>query len=408
MTTRSETGPERVSIKLAAPAHEMAQEEVLKQLAFLSPRIRGGRFDAGGEVLEFDAPADEAEGLAEAAHELARKIQRGLRSLQRKVVFRSAAADRPALPGPVPTPGAHPVGVGLVALEGLSLALFEYFDRAFAAMGEAWGPSPLRTPTLIATDVLAKCDYFRSFPHNVTFATHLSEDPAQRESFLARHRDALRAGRERAGPDGDARGLPVAGRLLPRLPPGAGTATSSPPARPTRSAASASATNRRNMRRPAAPVGLHDARGRLSGRPGGAARGTREGRRGDGAFSGRARSGRRDPHRQRSVLHRPGRRSPRSYFQLSSDAKYEVALSLPDGARLAVGSLNHHSDFFGRVFDISLADGGAAHSACIAFGLERWVYAFLAQHGDDPARWPAVVRDGLGAQVPPRPSPTAP
>ena len=89
------------------------------------------------------------------------------------------------------------------------------------------------------------------------------------------------------------------------------------------------------------------------------------------------------------------------HFQLSSDAKYEVALSLPDGEHLAVGSLNHHSDFFGRVFEISLADGGAAHSACIAFGLERWVYAFLAQHGDDPARWPAVVRDGLGARVRP-------
>ena len=142
----------------------MAQEEVLKQLAFLSPRIRGGRFDAGGDLLEFDAPAGEAQGLAHAARELAMKIQRSLRSLQRKVVFRSAAADRPAFRGPVPTPGAHQVGVGLVALEGLSLALFQYFDRVFAAMGEELEPIAAGAPTLIATDVLAKCDYFRSFP----------------------------------------------------------------------------------------------------------------------------------------------------------------------------------------------------------------------------------------------------
>ena len=33
------------------------------------------------------------------------------------------------------------------------------------------------------------------------------------------------------------------------------------------------------------------------------------------------------------------------------------------------------------------------HSVCVAFGLERWVYAFLAQHGDDPARWPEPVRE---------------
>jgi hypothetical protein len=32
------------------------------------------------------------------------------------------------------------------------------------------------------------------------------------------------------------------------------------------------------------------------------------------------------------------------------------------------------------------------HSVCIAFGLERCVYGFLAQHGSDPAHWPAAVR----------------
>jgi len=405
MTTGSETGSERISIRLAAPAHEMAQEEVLKQLAFLSPRIRGGRFDAGGDVLEFDAPADEAHGLADAARELARKIQRSLRSLQRKVVFRSAAADRPAFRGPVPTPGAHHLGVGIVALEGLSLALFEYFDRAFAAMGQDWSPSPLRTPTLIATDVLAKCDYFRSFPHNVTFATHLSEDPAQRESFLARHRDA-------SALDASALGQMVTpeaclspavcyhvyhlaqGRRLP--PTGAAYAVSGKCFR-------YESTNMRDLRR------LWDFTMREV-----VFLGERETLFAERQKGVEAMSRFLDQHDLAGEIRTasdPFFIAPEAlakvHFQLSSDAKYEVALSLSDGEYLAVGSLNHHSDFFGRVFDISLADGGVAHSACIAFGLERWVYAFLAQHGDDPARWPTVVRDGLGAQVPPRPSPTA-
>ncbi len=33
------------------------------------------------------------------------------------------------------------------------------------------------------------------------------------------------------------------------------------------------------------------------------------------------------------------------------------------------------------------------HSVCIAFGLERWVHAFLAQHGEHPEDWPDIMRD---------------
>ena len=87
-------------VKLAAPAHEMAQEEILKQLAFLSPASRR-RFDAGGEVLEFEAPADEAEELRRRRRAGAQDAARPALA-QRKVVFRSPAADRPAFPGRCP------------------------------------------------------------------------------------------------------------------------------------------------------------------------------------------------------------------------------------------------------------------------------------------------------------------
>jgi hypothetical protein len=65
---------------------------------------------------------------------------------------------------------------------------------------------------------------------------------------------------------------------------------------------------------------------------------------------------------------------------------------LPEGERVAAGSLNYHTDFFGRAFRCNVEGAGPMHSVCIAFGLERWVYAFLAQHGKDPARWPERVR----------------
>ena len=76
----------------------------------------------------------------------------------------------------------------------------------------------------------------------------------------------------------------------------------------------------------------------------------------------------------------------------SSDTKYEVALSVAGGEKVAVGSLNYHSDFFGRAFDVTVAGDGPMHSVCVAIGLERWVYAFLVQHGNDPAGWPECIR----------------
>jgi hypothetical protein len=66
---------------------------------------------------------------------------------------------------------------------------------------------------------------------------------------------------------------------------------------------------------------------------------------------------------------------------------------LPEGGRVAVGSHNYHSDFFGRAFDTMVESGGAMHSVCVAFGLERWVYAFLLQQGENPRRWPDLMRN---------------
>lgn len=43
---------------------------------------------------------------------------------------------------------------------------------------------------------------------------------------------------------------------------------------------------------------------------------------------------------------------------------------LPDG--LAVASINRHGSFFGERFHITSPDGRLAHSACVAFGLDRW------------------------------------
>ena len=54
--------------------------------------------------------------------------------------------------------------------------LYRYFSRVFDELGDPWNAEPIVTPTLISAPTLAKCGYFGSFPHSVSFACHLSED----------------------------------------------------------------------------------------------------------------------------------------------------------------------------------------------------------------------------------------
>ena len=95
-------------------------------------------------------------------------------------------------------------------------------------------------------------------------------------------------------------------------------------------------------------------------------------------------------------------------FQSAFQLKYEIRARLPFKEQLAplvnraslpstlaVGSYNYHQDFFGRNLNISLPDGSPAHTGCVAFGLERIAFAFLAQHGLDPAGWPVHVVEAI-------------
>jgi seryl-tRNA synthetase len=69
--------------------------------------------------------------------------------------------------------------------------------------------------------------------------------------------------------------------------------------------------------------------------------------------------------------------------------KYELRLTAGQGS-LPVASFNLHETFFGQRFGMTLEGGADAHSACVAFGLERWVLVFLEQHG--PAAADALIR----------------
>ena len=81
----------------------------------------------------------------------------------------------------------------------------------------------------------------------------------------------------------------------------------------------------------------------------------------------------------------------RALLQRLKGLKRELLLPLGDGRRLAVFSANQHETFFGDAFDVRLSSGEAAWSACAAFGLERWLLAFLVEHGLDARDWPLEI-----------------
>lgn len=53
--------------------------------------------------------------------------------------------------------------------------------------------------------------------------------------------------------------------------------------------------------------------------------------------------------------------------------------------KLAIASVNFHRNFFGERCGIRLADGSAAFSGCVAFGLERWLAALDELYTDTGA-----------------------
>ena len=69
--------------------------------------------------------------------------------------------------------------------------------------------------------------------------------------------------------------------------------------------------------------------------------------------------------------------NPKYLFQKLEPVKHELVF----GDDLAIASTNVHHDYFGEAFDIVRGDA-PAHSGCIAFGLERWLAAFLRHRGE--------------------------
>jgi seryl-tRNA synthetase len=82
--------------------------------------------------------------------------------------------------------------------------------------------------------------------------------------------------------------------------------------------------------------------------------------------------------------------------QRDQGLKIEFAAAIAsDEQPTAIISLNNHQEHFAQIYGIAAADGAAAHTSCIGFGLERITLALYRRHGFNRERWPQPVRAAL-------------
>jgi seryl-tRNA synthetase len=83
--------------------------------------------------------------------------------------------------------------------------------------------------------------------------------------------------------------------------------------------------------------------------------------------------------------------------QVQQELKFELVVPVRSADQpTACMSFNYHRDHFGLTWDMRNKDGEAAHTGCVAFGMDRLTVALFATHGVEVAQWPASVRAALG------------
>jgi len=84
-------------------------------------------------------------------------------------------------------------------------------------------------------------------------------------------------------------------------------------------------------------------------------------------------------------------------FQTANALKFEMLIPVRSTEKpTACMSFNCHREHFGEVWGLKTADRELAHTACVAFGIDRLAVALFARHGVEAEGWPQAVRGKLG------------
>ena len=383
--------------KIVIPAHLRSQ--VQAKLAYVDENISGASISADGGAIRLQLRAKAGKpALAEldakvhsvvadmAKGSVAPKVEVLEDHLLRSVPF--AADPMPELLARGEVSREHN---GIYSLGPLLTRLIEVFEAYFSQLAAEFDAPAHRFPTLISAEKLGRVNYFRAFPHSLTFAAHLREDLYLINDFA-----------ENASYEAD--GLNAPPKSFSKI-----QALLSPAVcyhlyfsladRPLQSGQLAVTAVGHCFRYESTNLNSLERMWDFSMR--------------EIIFVGPADFVLQNRDRARQQVERflegiglaykvesandpffVGEFRKQAAFQNAFQLKYEIRARLPfKDDTLAVGSYNYHQDFFGRHLNIALPDGKPAHTGCVAFGLERLAYAFVSQFGLEPAAWPAAIRE---------------
>ncbi len=375
--------------------------EIQSKLAYVDEQIEQAAVAANGQsiTLTLKSVLDETHQaeITEKVQRIVRSMAKGARKpkiqvleehLDRPIPYQQDPMDQLLASGEL-----FQEGQGIFTLGPLLSKLIAYLESRFVELADSFEAKPYRFPTLISGKFLERVGYFRAFPHSLTFVTHLREDLEVIEDF-AEHaccgEHGLNTAMDSFSSINTLASPAVCYHLYftladKPLPDGKLVATAVGNCfryessnlvslerlwnftmreiifvGPQQYVLDQREIGRQRMQKILAELGL--------------------------AYQVETAT---DPFFI-------GEFKQQTAFQSAFQLKFEIRARLPfKDSTLAVGSYNYHQDFFGRHLNITLPEGGPAHTGCIAFGLERMAYAFLAQYGFDPQNWPEAVRKAV-------------
>lgn len=256
-------------------------------------------------------------------------------------------------------------GPGLVVLEPDRARLFQELDALFTGVADRLAGRPVLGPALLPAEGLARLDYFRNFPHLGISAARFGEETVERLSAGLAPRELGPGDTAPTGymlPSATCYGLLLA---LEGAEVGTGLRLTAV------GRCFRNETHYEGLRR---LRGFHMREVLYVGTQ-------------DGAAAHLARS-------KELILALAGELGLELGYEPANDPFFDKdgsrarltrldpvkhEFTAPDGT--AIASVNRHRNFFGERLALT-SDGGTAHSACTAFGVERWVHAMLLAHGD--------------------------
>ena len=388
------------------PIPDFLLGEIHSKLAYIDEEITGSQVERDRIILTFQSTSSQTyQDLSpERKSEIEDKVQTMVQSMAKGAVHPRSMIledflDRPLHNNEDPTQFLFDHGelsreaTGIYSLGPLFSQLIDFFEERFVSIAGSFGARNYRFPTLISPHMLERVNYFSAFPHSLSFVSHLRQDLHVIDRF------AQSAACDEHGLIAPSDSFAQVQALLsPAVCYHLYFLLSDKPLENGRLSATAvgncfryESINHESLERlwnftmrEIIFVGSKDyildnreqARQKLAAFFEEIGLAYRVESANDPFFIGEFRK--------------------QAAFQSAFQLKYEVRAALPfKSATIAIGSYNYHQDFFGRNLGITLPDGKPAHTGCVAFGLERTVFSFLAQYGLDVNKWPASIQSYL-------------